>query len=243
MKKATLFVICILLVMLFSCTRKQTPLTILTEDYPPLSFAAGDSISGYAADVVASIQTVLKINYKPILVNWDDAYKRVISEPNIVLFSMDRTPEREELVHWIGPLGENKTFFYVYKDSPLQTITLEEAKKLKAIATTTNWFSEQYLKNQGFDNLVSSPKPSDSIKQLVTGRVELSVFSELTFPKIAEDAGYVPDDFRPILELMSSSYYIAISKGTDPKVIADWTKAFEQIKADGTLEKLKAKWL
>lgn len=243
MRKATMFVICILLVLLFSCTRKQAPLTILTEDYPPLSFAAGDSISGFAADVVSSIQAVLKINYKPTLLNWDEAYKRVISEPNIVLFSMDRTPEREELVHWIGPLGENKTFLYVYKDSPLKAINLEDAKQLKAIATTTNWFSEQYLKAQGFQNLVSSAKPSDSIKQLVTGRVELSVFSELTFPQIAEDAGYVPSDFRPVFEVMSSSYYIAISKGTDPKIIADWTKAFEQIKADGTLEKLKAKWL
>lgn len=243
MKRAPLFVICILLAVLFSCGRKHTPLTILTEDYPPLSFAAGDSIGGYAADVVASIQSGMKTYYKPRLLNWDDAYKRVISEPNIVLFSMERIPEREDLVYWIGPLGENRTYFYAYKGNPIKIDSLEQAKNLKAIATTTNWFSEQYLRNKGFENLVSSVKPSDSIKQLVSGRVELSAFSELTFRQIAEDAGYLATDFRPVFEIMSSSYYIAISKGTDPKVVEAWRKAFEQLKADGTLEKLKAKWL
>ena len=243
MKKAVLFLVCVLLVSMFSCTKKQAPLTILTEDYPPLSFAAGDSISGFAADVVASIQQVLKTNYKPTLLKWDAAYNRVITEPNVVLFSMERTPEREDLVHWIGPLGETKTFLYARKDNPIMIQSLEEAKALKAIATTTNWFSEQYLKNEGFENLVSSEKPSDSIKQIISGRVEISVFSALTFNKIAEDAGYVPSDFRPIFELMSSSYYIAISKGTDPQIVANWKTAFEQIKANGTLDKLKAKWL
>ncbi|HRY83864.1 MAG TPA: ABC transporter substrate-binding protein [Candidatus Cloacimonadota bacterium] len=243
MKRALLIVFCVLVAALVSCGRKQIPLTILTEDYPPLSFAAGNTVSGYGADVVAAIQARLKTSYKPSLVDWDEAYRRAISEPNIVLFTMERTPERENLVHWIGPLGENKTYFYAYKSRPIELQDLEQAKSIKAIATTTNWFSEQYLKSKGFDNLVSSVKPSDSIKQLVSGRVEMSAFSEITFRQIAEDTGYVATDFIPVFEIMSSNYYIAISKGTDSKVVEAWTKAFDQIKADGSLEKIRAKWL
>jgi polar amino acid transport system substrate-binding protein len=44
---------------------------------------------------------------------------------------------------------------YAKKGSGIKINSLE-TKKIAAIATTTNWFTEQYLKEKGFANLVSS---------------------------------------------------------------------------------------
>ncbi len=235
--------ICLSLIFLgMSCTKSKTPLTLLTESYPPLTFAVGDSISGYGAEVVQAMQQQLKTCYTPQLLTWDKAYQRALNEPNIVIFTMEKTPERDSLFYWVGPLGENITSFYTYKESKIKLTNLEDAKKLKAIATTTAWFSEQYLIRQGFTNLVSSEKPSESVKQVISRRADVGVLTDLTSKQIIQSAGYLSSDLIPVLEITRTEYYIGISKQTDPAIVDKWQAAFSAIKANGILSKIKAKW-
>jgi polar amino acid transport system substrate-binding protein len=232
-----------MLVLCGACAKKQSPLILLTESYPPLTYAEGDTITGYGAEVVAAIQTVLKTNYKPTMINWDKAYQRALNEPNIVIFTMEKTPERDSLFNWIGPLGQNKTHFYVMKESSLAINGLEDAKAIKSIGTVTDWFSEQYLKKQGFSNLSSSVNPEDAVRQLMTKKVDMAVFTDLTCSSIVQNAGFNPADIKPVFELMSTGYYIGISKKTDQATVDAWQQAFKQIEQDDTLAKLKEKWL
>ncbi len=242
MKKTMLTLLAILALFCVSCTRKNVEMTILTENYPPLSFIENGVVTGYGADVVAAIQTELKTKAVPQILAWDDAYTRALTEPNVVLFTLEKTEERADKFFFLGPLGANTSYFYSLAANPLVLPDLEAAGKVKSISTTTNWFTEQFLKQKGFTNLSSKPDPLDNMKSVINKEAELGVFTDVTYPQLCKEAGVSPDTLKPVLELMKSEYYIAISKATDPKIVKEWETAFAKIKDNGSLENLRNKW-
>lgn len=242
MQKTMLLLMVILALLCVSCTQKNVELTILTENYPPLSYVENGVLTGYAAEVVAAIQKELKINATPVILPWEEAYNRALYEANIVLFTMEKIPERELQFNFIGPLGANTAYFYALASNPLELADLEAAAKVKAIATTTNWFTEQFLQERGFHNLVSKADPLQNLNMLINKEADLGVFTDITFPELCKEAGVAPDSLRPVLQLMQSEYYIAISKATDPEIVKAWEEAFDTLVKNGTLDNLKRKW-
>ncbi|MFA6295928.1 MAG: transporter substrate-binding domain-containing protein [Patescibacteria group bacterium] len=217
---------------------KNTKLTLLTEEYPPITYEKDGKITGIATEVVEEIMKKLDVNYDIKLLKWSDAYAKALDNPNTVLFSTERTKEREHLFNWVGPLGKNTTYFYAPADSTLQINNLADAKKAGNIATCSSWFTEQYLKDQGFNNLQSSIDPKKNITQLINKDADLSIFTDMTVGNLAQSAGYSLTDIKPIYKVMETQFYIAMSKGTSTAIVRDWQKAFDKIKNDGTLAKI-----
>jgi len=150
---------------------------------------------------------------------------------------------RENLFHWIGPIGSNDTAFYAKKGSGIQIHSIGDAKNVLKIATCSAWFSEQDLKDTGFTNLVSSPVPAENVRQLVEGEVDLSVFTDITIPEIAIQAGYSIDDLEPVFTISTGYLYVAISKTTPQSFVDLWKHTFRAMYEDGTLEKIYDKWV
>jgi len=218
-------------------------LQIFTEDYPPLTFQENGEITGFGTEVVREILARLDIPDNIRISSWENGYHLCLVNPNFVLFTMKRTPLREKLFNWIGPVGSNHTIFYAKKGSGIKINSMEDAKKVGKIATCSAWFSEQDLKDAGFTNLVSSPNPTENVRQLVEGEVDLSIFTDITIPEIAKQAGYSIDDLEPVYTVSTGDFYIAISKGTPEHIIDEWQQVFHEIYDDGMLEKLYKKWL
>ena len=163
--------------------------------------------------------------------------------PNVMLFSAERTPEREGQFQWVGPVGKNRSILFARKGSGIKLGSLEEAKSLPAIATTTDWFTEQYLQREGFSNLVSSKDPTENVRQLMNGEVQLSIFTDITIPEIAAEAGYHKDDLEPVLTVSETDFYIAFSKDTPPEVVAQWQQKLDELKQDGSFERIYRQYL
>ncbi len=223
----------------------EVKLTLLTEEYPPITYREKDGrISGLATEIVTEIMKRLEVrNYDLALLPWDEAYAQAKTNPNTILFSTERTAERETLFNWVGPLGRNRTYFYVHRDSDLKIGDLAQAKKVPKIATCSSWFTEQYLRDQGFTNLQSFTDPQEDVRQLIDRKADLSVFTDMTVSNLVQDAGYSPDEIKSLYQILETEFYIAVSKGTDPKIAADWQDAFDEIKHDGTLQRIYKKYV
>jgi polar amino acid transport system substrate-binding protein len=211
---------------------------MLTEEYPPVTFMKDGKVSGFVTDIVREIIARQGIPDNIRLTAWDEAYNAALNNPNVVLFSAERTEKRENLFQWVGPVGKNSAIFYAKKGTGIKIDSLEDAKKVAAIATTTHWFTEQYLKDKGFGNLVSSPLPVTSVKQLMNGEVRLSIFTDITIPEIVKNAGYSMSDLEPVFTVSSTYFYIAVSRGTPVEMVKKWQAALDGLKADGTFEKI-----
>jgi polar amino acid transport system substrate-binding protein len=245
MKKIYWFCLILSLFVLAGCvcaTQKNingTPaLKILTEEYPPVTFMKDGKVTGFVTDVVREIIARQGIPDNIRLTSWDEAYSVALSNPNVVLFSTERTEKREKLFQWVGPVGKNSAIFYAKRGSGIRINSLDEARKVAAIATTTDWFTEQYLKSKGFTNLVSSPLPITNVKQLMNGEVQLSVFTDITIPEIVKNAGYSMNDLEPVFTVSNTYFYITVSLGTPIEMVKKWQMVLDGLKADGTFEKI-----
>jgi polar amino acid transport system substrate-binding protein len=218
-------------------------LTMLTEEYPPVTFMKDGKVTGFVTDVVREIIARQGIPDNIRLTSWDEAYNTALNKPDVVLFSTERTEKREKLFQWVGPVGKNSAIFYAKKGSGIRINSLEDARKIAAIATTTDWFTEQFLKSKGFTNLVSSPLPVTNVKQLMNGEVQISIFTDITIPEIVKNAGYGMADLEPVFTVSNTYFYIAVSPGTPVEVVKKWQSVLDGLKADGTFEKIYRRYL
>jgi len=216
---------------------------LMTEEYPPVSFMRDGKPSGFVSDMVREIAARQGIPDNIRLTSWKNAYDMALLHPNVVLFSAERTPERENLFQWVGPVGKNSAILYAKKGSGIRVNNLKEARKIASIATTTDWFTEQYLKREGFNNLRSSPDPRSNVRQLMNGEVQLSIFTDITMPEIVRDAGYSMHDLAPVLTVGQTYFYIAMSRDMPADAVHAWQSTLDGLKKDGTFEKIYRSYL
>jgi ABC-type amino acid transport substrate-binding protein len=218
-------------------------LQIFTEQYPPLSFRNNfGEITGFGSDIVYEIMKRNQLFIDIKLALWSDGYELALNNPNFCLFTMDRTAIRDTLFQWVGPIGVNTTWFYTKQGSGVSITSLEDAKNLDSVGTVTSWFSEQYLLNLGFTNLVSFTDPKDMAESLMNGTLDACVCTDVTFPDIIKSAGYQYSQVVPSFALMSSDYYIAFSKNTPAETAGQWQSTLQSMIQDGTYDAIHHKW-
>ncbi len=217
---------------------------VYTEQYPPLTYRNSfGEITGFGTDIVKEIMKRNSAYYDIKLTLWSNGYELALNNPNFCLFTMDRTTLRENLFNWVGPIGTNTTYFYTLVGSGITIASVEAAKKLKSIGTVSSWFSDQYLRNLGFANLVSDSDPAVMTEKLISGKIDAFVCTSITFPDILKGLGYQYNKVSPAFPLMSSDYYIAFSKNTPATTVKLWQDALEAAKKDGTYQAISRKWL
>jgi len=216
---------------------------VYTENYPPLTFRDSyGNITGFGTEVVREIMKKNNQFADIRLTLWSIGYDLAQTNPNFCLFTMDRTPGRDSLFQWVGPLGDNTTYFYTKSGSGITISSIDDAKNLTSVGTVNSWFSDQYLRSLGFNNLVSEGDPVVMTKKLMTGEIQAFVCSSVTFPDIVRESGFKYNQVVPSFALMSSDYYIAFSRNTPAAIVSKWQQALDGLKSDGTYEEIKRKW-
>ncbi len=218
-------------------------LMILTEEYPPVSFKKEGVITGASAEVVREILRRLKQPDNIRMLPWARGYNLLKTHPNVALFSTVRTRERENQFHWVGPLCISRNGFYAKRGSGIRINSLEDAKRVGAIATYKDDSREQMLKALGFTNLDSSNSSDSNLKKLLSGRVDLWVYDNLGMPGVAEQVGVDTIELDFVFPIDEVSLYIAFSKRTSVKIVKRWQETLDDMKRDGVFRKISRKWL
>ncbi len=221
----------------------KTSLDILTEEFQPLSFAESGRLTGFSVEIVQEILKRLNCRSRIMIGPWTEAYQKALRNPDTILFSTSKTKAREEQFKWVGPLVKCNIGFYVKKDSPIIIENLGDAKKIRRIATVTDYASEQLLKKQDFTNLLSSPNPITCARNLMNGWADAWVIPDIVMPYIASKAEVNPRDIKKVFSISQPAHYIAISKSTDDRIVREWQTALDSIKDDGTYKTIYDKWL
>ena len=94
-------------------------LTLLTEEYPPYNFRQEGKLTGFAVDLMVLMLEKLDsgIGRDDIkLLPWARGYQIVKTKKNSVLFAMSRTPSRETVFKWVGPIESNKISLMARQD-------------------------------------------------------------------------------------------------------------------------------
>ncbi len=216
---------------------------VLTEESPPYNFTRAGHVTGSSTEVVREILRRLGEPDNIQVLPWARSYKLLNSQPNVALFSTTRTPEREDLFFWVGPLFTVHYGFYARKSSRFQIDSLEDAKKVGSIATYKDDVKEQLLKSMGFDNLDSSKSPASNLKKLMAGRVDLWLFDNVGVSDIARQQNVDPSELELVWPFKSYQAYVAISRQTSEQTVGQWQAALHAIVEDGTFFDINHRWL
>lgn len=218
-------------------------LTFLTTDIPPFGALKDGKPVGFAVEILHEIMRRLGRTDTIEFDDWNVVYKRTLREPYTVLMPPSRTPEREDLFKWVGPLIPEKIVLFARKDSGLVINSLEDAKRVGGIATVTGYASEKLLIQKGFTNLVSQRSPTQGPDALKFGRVDLWINSNITMKQTALAANVDPILFKPLIVIKEIPSYLAFSKSVPDDVVNRWQTSLDDMKRDGSWERIVSGWI
>ncbi|MTV39494.1 substrate-binding periplasmic protein [Duganella radicis] len=219
------------------------PLRILGSDAVPLFFVRDGVTTGFCAEIVKEIQRRIGDRTPIEVVPWVRAYRTAMAGENVMLACPKRTPAREALFKWVGPVMETHTYLYALRSTGLRLQTLDDARKLDGILLPRAFYSYEYLERAGFTNLEPVGTSRTMLTMLLAGRRQAMVTDSEQLPALLAQAKVAPGTVVPVLSLMSTQSYLTFPPDTPEAQLAPWRHALDSMKQDGTFARLTRQWL
>jgi polar amino acid transport system substrate-binding protein len=225
----------------------DTDLVLLTENFPPYNmakngknFAQDENINGIAVDIVREMFKRADITYSLTLrFPWERIYKLALEKPGYGVFVMARLPDREKLFKWVGPLGPDDWIMLAKADSKITLETLDDARKYKIGAYKGDAIAETLAK-QGLNPIVVL-RDQDNAKKLVSGQIDLWATGDPAGRYLARQEGVT--GLKTLLRFSSAELYLALNKDVPDEAVAKLQAALDQMRKDGVVEEIMARYL
>ena len=213
---------------------QASALILTTEDYPPLNFSTngGKTVTGSSTDIMREVLKRTGVSGTITLYPWVRAYGMGKDEKDTCVFSATRTPAREKLFKWVGPLSPDVWTLYAKADSTITAKTLEDAKKYK-IGGYQGDSKAIFLKDKGY-TIEEVSNEEQNIKKLEAGRIDLWAGSSLVSPWLAKN---MKIQIKPVLSYNEVQMYTACNLSVPDADIAKMNEAIKAIKADGSYDR------
>jgi polar amino acid transport system substrate-binding protein len=215
--------------------QSEPRLYLTTELAPPYSVREGERVIGIGADTVREIMGRANIEHTIELLPWKRAYTAALERNDACVFSTTRTPEREPLFKWIGPIGEADWVLMGRADRKLHLNSLEDARNYR-IGTYNGDARDQYLRARGFK---VDPAPNDllNLRKLMADRIDLWAASIRRGGMTLASMGYA-DKVVPVFVFNRIRVYLACNRAIPDAMSARMETAYDAMARDGTLERI-----
>lgn len=205
----------------------------LTDPLPPFNYEKDDRIQGITVDILKELMARTGNPLKPhsiMMVPWARGYRDAQEQPGTALFSVARTPQREKLFKWVGPIHAI-TIGLIGR----QGVILDSLRDIDkyVIGSVKDSAPEQLLMNEGVPvtSLKRLASPVLNIRKLSEGRIDLFAHVDMASAYLMEGEGLDPNDYRMSYPLKVVHLYVAFHKDTDDALIDALNNALEELKA------------
>ena len=223
-----------------------TEITILAEEFWPYSFtsASGQAPQGILVDFAGELLEAAGMEQDLQLLPWPRVMQQLRQHPNQVILTLIRTPERESLVHWVGPVDEINHALYGNATMTNPPTNLEQARHLY-VSTVVDDVASNYLEQNAFTNLVRTSDHLKGLEMLTRGRVDLypgnTALIDYQCAQLADGC----ENIRLMLTLteLEQDLYFALSAGTEQSVVNAIREQFNRLIANGRLKAISDAFL
>ena len=209
-------------------------LTYITEQFPPYNFEKDGRLQGISVDLLNMVWERLGVNLNTSaieLLPWTEGYQKALSEPNTVLFSTARLPQREQLFRWAGPIGPIRNVLLAKRNS---SISIEGAADLKKyrIGAIKDDSAVQMLLDKGVkkEDLILETDPRFIIGMLQNGSIDAWAYGDVAGLWLIQQSGANVSDFKVVYVLGEIDYYYAFNKETPDSVVQSFQSALDYVK-------------
>lgn len=228
MKRLGIAIVTIFL-FLGACFGVAQPLRIMTEDIAPFSFLENGVPRGISVDLLGYMlaemkrsETTADIRFLP----WARAYSEAQARPGSLLFSVSRTPARENLFKWVGPIYTVQLGLLAKKSAGLSLRGIEDLRD-RRVVTIRDSGAEQLLIAQGADpkKLQRVTGLSNILPMLLNNHADAVAFNIPTLQYNLKAMGQDLRQFEVVWVLDEVQFYYAFHPQTDEALIRRFQQA------------------
>jgi len=222
-------------------------LKVFTEEMPPYNYTNDDNVvTGFSTEIVQELikRTKSDIFEKNIRsLPWARAYKMLEKGPNVLLFSMTRSEEREKRFKWVGPIASRTIWFWKLKSrTDINAASLETIKKYR-VGAVREFSSTRYMQELGF-TLDLTNSEEINFKKFIYGRFDLLTALELAaaYQMNKQDKSF--EQLERVFKLDDRyDYYLALNINTSDEIVNTLQNELDAMKRDGSYENIKQLYL
>ena len=220
---------------------------IVAEHLPPYQIVDGTQVTGLSVDIVNALLAITKDQTKIEVFPWARAYQLALTKPNIFIMTLSRSFKREEQFNWVGQVASVDMHVWRLKSRPeISPTNIQDLTKYVIGVQRGDHHHEALVNILGDQQKLSVTSfKAQEMEMLFRERVDLILGNPKTLPtrinRIGLDANLVESALK--VNQVSAPLYLAFSKQTSQATVDTYIKAFKQLEENGTLSKLRAKWL
>jgi len=220
---------------------KQPLVSFYAEDFAPANYIENDVLVGITVDSLKLMWANLGLPDQDVtIVPWTRGYRNVLKTPNSALFTMSKTPAREHLFKWVGPLFKSVHVLMAKKSSNLKFDNLGEVLNYR-VSTIQGDISEISLQQIGFPefNMAKVQNLERAFIMLQSDRVDMMMISIHSFQHLTGRLQVDASKYEQVWTVNELGNYIAFNKQTPDKVVKAYQKALDNVKNEQVLIKQK----
>lgn len=231
------------------CSTQAGPIRVVTEELPPYNMTRDGQLTGMSTEVVQAVLKEVNVQASIQSMPWARAYDLALHDPDVLIYSITRTPAREHLFKWVGTIAASRWYIYSAASHPITLLDLNDARDWQT-ATVNEDVGEQYLIGKQFvigQHLQSSNRYELNYQKLQTGHVDLWISDELNAAWLAHQAGEEPA--RTLVQSLripeleeSGGFNMAFSTGTTDATVELFREGLNTIRENGTYDAIARKW-
>ncbi|WP_243361175.1 substrate-binding periplasmic protein [Fundidesulfovibrio terrae] len=246
MKALPLVALALMLALAAPSRAEKQGYTILTEDLPPFNFVEKGDVKGISTDLLRLMLEDCGVDARvedTQVMPWPRALAVARKQSGAILYSVTRTPEREDWFKWIGPILDNRISLIARRDRRIRVGALSDAEGFKT-GTVREFASTQLLLLHGYPerNLEYAADMRSNALKLNAGRIDLLAGSEHAFAWILPQCGLRPEDFETVFVLREGAIYFACSKDMPDELVDRLQRSLDKLKMSGKARQIIASY-
>lgn len=203
-------------------------ITFNTEEYPPYNYLDEDGqVTGSATELLRTALDDAELNANFRLLPWARALTEAQLRERHCVYSTTRTPERESLFTWVGPLVSSTWAAFALEEADIDADSLNDLAELR-VGSFREDAVGQYAASQGVPIVVASAE-RENIGRLRAGLIDAWVTGEQTARLLAEEADL---SLRRLFAFNEVNLYLACHPSVPDPFIARLQAALDRARAD-----------
>lgn len=215
--------------------------------YPPFNFIdQNNELQGFEVDLLKALCDAMKAQCVTVVHEWDGLMRGLVrKEYDAIMSSLEITERRQKRIAFSDPYYRIPAIFIASKEEPAGQVT-PAALAGKKIGTTDRSDHETYLKEFYKDSeIVLYAKQDEANLDLLVGRLDAVFGDKRSLTKFLEsrEGGccHVIGDVPTEPAFRHQAYGVGLRK-EDEALRARFNRAIAQVKADGTYDRIRAKY-
>jgi ABC-type amino acid transport substrate-binding protein len=208
----------------------QEYIALESDEWRPYVYMKKGEPTGVVFETVKAVFERADVAYEFNIKPWARVYRNGLSTKNYFISGIGRTPEREDLFQWIGPITKVvDVHFYKLKENPIQINNIEEAKKYITGVVRGSYF-QNFIDSHFAPNQRQLVSTHDQLlKMLVLKRLDYVLLEERRVLNISDKLGIDPNIFEKSLFVFSVQSYLASSLNTEDELVSKLRKSYAEL--------------